>query len=175
MDIAALRAAIRSAFPERPLPSMTLRQGQLADQSMSSRGVSDEGWQIEGEKDRDVIWTAIDDATLEECDAALSHLDEEGFIYYLPAFVDLAARQLAAGVAEKSDHFSSVVFHLTHISDNYALARLKRLTDAQIQVVTEFLCLVRDHGGFDAKSADAALRLYWETPEAHRRTLIYVP
>jgi hypothetical protein len=34
---------------------------------------------------------------------------------------------------------------------------------------------VRDAGGSDSESAREALAQYWETPEARRRKLIYVP
>jgi len=173
-DAAEMLAAIREAFPERPLPNVTLRQAQLADQSLS-REITDEEWSAEGEKDRSTAWTEIDDTTLEDCDAAMAHIDEEGFVYYLPAFISLAVRQLQSGNYNNSKCFSGTVFHLTFISENYALARLKRLTDRQIELIIEFLRLVRDRSKFDAADAERALKSYWETPEAHRRTLIYVP
>src|SRR5438034_9854564 len=137
MDAEAMLNSIRDAFPERPLPDMTLRQAQLADQGMSCE-ITEEQWRAEGDRDRLTVWTQIDDVTLEECDAALSHLSEEGFVYYLPAFLTLAARQLAAGTAAKSNSFSGIVFHLTLVRENYSLARLKRLTGSQIQVVIAF-------------------------------------
>ena len=58
---------------------------------------------------------------------------------------------------------------------NYALSRLKRLTDAQIDAVIDFLHLIRVNCRFNGKEADVALTSYWETPESRRRTLIYVP
>src|ERR1700731_2877099 len=134
MDVADALAKIRTAFPERPLPEMTLRQAQLADQTMS-REITEEEWRREGERDRGGEWTQIDDATLRECDAALSFLDEEGFVYYLPAFPTVALRQLAGGKDDTDDLFNGAVFHVTHMKDNYALARLKPLTDAQIDAV----------------------------------------
>lgn len=140
-----------------------------------SHDITDEVWEAEGDRDRGVIWGAVDDITLEECDAALSHLDEEGFVYYLPAFLRLAVRQLASGYSDRSRCFSGVVFHLTHVSSNYALAKLKRLTDPEIDVVIAFLRAVRDRRGLDAEDAVAALMSYWETPESRRRTLIHVP
>src|SRR4051794_34883335 len=108
MDTEAMLSSIREAFPERPLPAMTLRQAQLADQGMS-REITEEAWEVEGDRDRGVSWSAVDDVTLEECDAALSHLDEEGFVYYLPAFLTLAVRQLASEKTDRTRCFSGVV------------------------------------------------------------------
>jgi hypothetical protein len=174
MDIARSLSAIASAFPEQPLPSMTLRQAQLGDQTMS-REVTDEELRREGERDAGIVWSKVDEATLRECDAALSFLDEDGFVYYLPAYLSAALRQIAAGNADSDALVTQAVFHVTSTKENHSLARLKRLTDAQIDAVIEFLHVVRDHGGFDAKHAVAALSGYWETPESRRRTLIHVP
>jgi uncharacterized protein DUF6714 len=174
MDIADALATIRAAFPEQPLPEMTLRQAQLGDQTMS-REITDDEWRNEGERDRGIVWTQLEETMLRECDAALSFLDEDGFVYYLPAFLTAALRQIAAGKSDLDDLVTGAVSHVTNTKNNYALARLKRLSDAQIDAVVGFLHVVQAHGGFDDERAGDALRSYWETPESRRRTLIYVP
>ena len=173
MEVAEALNAIAAAFPSRPLPAMTLRQAQLGDQTMS-REIPEHEWVAEGERDRGVRWTDVEEQTLRECPAALSFLDDEGFVYYVPAFLSAALRQIIAGRLN-DDLVSHAVFAVTHTNDNWSLARLKRLTDPQIDAVIAFLRIVRERGGFDGDEARRALTNYWETPESHRRTLIYVP
>jgi hypothetical protein len=174
MDTSAAIAAIEAAFPEAPLPRTTLRQAQLGDQTMS-REITEAEWAREGERDAGVPWPQIDEATLRDCDASLSFLNEEGFVYYLPAYLRAALRRMTPGDGVIDDLIGGAVFHATNIQDNWSRARLKCLSDSQIDAVIGFLHVVRDHGGIHAAEATDALREYWETPEARRRTLVYVP
>jgi hypothetical protein len=96
MDAADVLTRIRAAFPEYPLPELTLRQAQLGDQTLS-REITDDELRKEGERDRGVPWTQIEDATLRECDAALSFIDDAGFVYYLPAFLSAASPGVYSG------------------------------------------------------------------------------
>jgi hypothetical protein len=153
MDPAALLKQVREAFPVGPIPEMTLHQGQLADQGIP-REIPEFEWKAEGEKDRSTAWPAFDVQDLVNCEAALSHLDETSF--------GRAVNSAVCAVTERS---------------NYNLARLKRLSDPQIDAVISFLRFVRDNdkghtcGNLSAK----ALQRYWETPDARRRTLIQAP
>src|SRR3954469_9040124 len=88
---ARLLELIAAAFPLRPLPQMSLRQAQLADQSMS-REITDEEWRRAGELDGGRSWNEFSDAHLIACDTALSPLDEQSFVYYLPAYLLFALR-----------------------------------------------------------------------------------
>jgi hypothetical protein len=173
MDASDVLSQVRDAFPVDPMPGTTLRQGQLADETLS-REITPEEWEAEGAKDRGVIWTAIEVSALLECEAALSHLDEDAFVYYLPAFICFAIRHLDSPDHDHASLVGATVFAVTHRS-NYNLSRLKRLSDAQIDAVISFLRLIRDGGGFDATLADKALQRYWETPDARRPTLIQLP
>jgi hypothetical protein len=173
VDRVALLARIRKAFPVEPLPEITLRQAQLTDQGLA-REITNEEWDAEGDKDRGVLWCDIPLDTLLECDAALSHLDEEAFVYYLPAFLSFALREGCPGNYREEELFGTTVFALTHLS-NYNLSRFKRLTDEQINVVTDFVRWVHQAGGFHRPYAEKALKEYWETPDARRRTLIQAP
>jgi len=173
MDAAALLARVRAAFPTQPLPEITLRQAQLTDQGMA-REITDEEWTAEGDRDRGIPWHEIPDETLLECGAALSHLDNDAFVYYLAAFLTFALRKSDRRDFREDDIFGCTVFAVTELS-NYNLSRLKRLTDEQIDVVTDFVRWVSESEKFQKSYADKALTKYWETPDARRRTLIYVP
>ena len=70
--------------------------------------------------------------------AALSHISEAGFVYYIPAYMRLALNQLGAVGDPEWEAFGSTIFHLTNRS-NYTLGRFKRFSDTQIDTVVEFL------------------------------------
>jgi hypothetical protein len=174
MNKLGLLAEIANAFPAGPLPETTIRQAQLSDQGMS-REISEEEWEAEGAKDRGIPWPEIPDEVLASCDAALSHLDEDGFVYYLPAFLSYAVRHVSSGLFDTdwmSMHFT--IFAVTDLS-NYNLGRLKRLNDVQIASVIEFLRFVATHSATYRGDAEDALANYWLTPDAKRKTVIYAP
>lgn len=153
---------------------MTLRQGQLADQSLA-RAITDQEWAREGDRDRHILWTDISDSTLRECEAALAHLDEDAFVYYLPAFLRLAVSNIHVDVLHPlSDVVGSTLFAITERS-NYNVGRLKRLSDKQIDCVIDFLQFDVEQQGKRATDAEKALTRYWLTPNARTKTVVYVP
>jgi hypothetical protein len=173
MSVDSLIERIELAFPESPIPEMTLLQAQLCDQTLD-REISEAEWDATGRLDRCVSWKGVASVTLIECDAALSHITEDGFVYYIPAYMRLALRQLMDSVDPQWGAYGSTVSHLSGTS-NYALGRYKRFTDPQIDAVIAFLQRVRTAGGFEGKMAAEGLVKYWETHEARRRTIIHLP
>jgi hypothetical protein len=173
MSVRPLVARIEEVFPEFPLPDMTLRQAQLADETLD-REISQEEWDTTGRIDHAVVWKDIEAATLIACDAALSHISEAGFVYYIPAYMRLALNQLDTVADPQWDAFGGTIFHLTNRS-NYTLGRFKRFSDAEIDTVVEFLRKIRAAGGFEGQMAKEALEAYRETSEARRRTIIHLP
>ena len=172
MSVQSVVARIEQVFPELPLPDMTLRQAQLLDETLD-REISQEEWDATGRIDHAVVWKDIEPAVLIGCDAALSHISEVGFVYYIPAYMRLALNQLAAVADRQWETFGSIVFHLTDRS-NYTFARFRRFSDMQIDTVIDFLRQVRAAGGVEAQMAEEALGAYWETSEARQRTIIHV-
>ena len=67
MSVQSLVARIEEVFPEFPLPDMTLRQAQLADETLD-REISQEEWDTTGRIDHAVVWKAIEPAALIACD-----------------------------------------------------------------------------------------------------------
>ena len=174
MSVDSLIERIEIVFPESPIPpEMTLLQAQLCDQTLD-REISDAEWDATGQRDRYVNWKEVASATLIECDAALSHITDDGLVYYIPAYMRLALRQLMDSVDPPWEAYGSTISHLTRTS-NYAIGRYKRFTDAQIDAVIAFLQRVRTTGGFVGKMAAEGLAKYRETPEARRRTIIHLP
>lgn len=173
MSATSLIERIELSFPDSPFPEMTLSQAQLLDQTLD-REISESEWDATGRIDRGISWKEVDSETLVKCDAALSHITEEGFVYYIPAYMRLALRQLVDRTDPPWEAYGATIFHLSGTS-NYALGRYKRFTDPQIDAVVEFLQEVRDVGGFERKMAAEDLAKYWETPEARRCTIIHLP
>ncbi len=162
----SLVARIEKVFPEQPVPDMTLLQAQLAGETLN-REISEVEWLAAGDADRGITWTLIEPSVLVRCDAALSHLTEEGFVYYIPAYMRLALNQLAEFKEPEWDAFGSVVFQLTHLN-GYSVRRYRRFTDLQTDVVIAFLKEVRSAGGTVADMAEQALAGYWQNLGATR-------
>ena len=174
MDKATLITQIAKAFPASPLPQVSLRQAVLADQTLT-KSISDTEWETERLKDGHIAWPSLSDETLIECGLGLAHLDEQSFVYYIAAFLRFAVKHIDASLlSPEGELLGTVVFSVTHTS-NYNLARLKHLNDAQIDCVIEFLRLVQERSKTHGADASKALVRYWQTPEARRKTVVYVP
>ena len=168
MEREELISLIEKVFPLKPRPDMTIHQGQLADQSLD-REISEAEWESEGRKDRDRTWKELSDPDIDRLDSALSHLDETGFVYYIPAYMVFSLKYLESDWNEFGwDTVGSTVFHLSNRS-GYNIGRLKALSYDQIDVVTEFLRFVRDNKEEESRAANIALEKYWETGEAKRK------
>jgi hypothetical protein len=174
MEATALISRIERAFPPDPLPTMSLRQAVLADQTLTKE-IADGEWEAERRRDGKIIWTDISDEMLTECEVGLAHLDGESFVYYLGAFLRYGANHIAADLlTPEGKALGTVVSSVTHRS-NYNLSRLKQLSDAQIDCVIEFLRFVEKRSETHATDASKALARYWLKPEARQRTIIHVP
>jgi len=171
--MASARPLVFSAFPESPLPQMTLQQAELLDCTLD-REISEEEWGAAHAAGRGVTWKQVTLETLLACPAALSHISEAGFVYYIPAFICAALDHLARPVPSTDDLFGSTVFHLTHSETGYSLARLKLFNSKQRAAVSSFLREAADAGGHIGYEARKALQAYWLTPRASE-PLVYVP
>ena len=167
MESSSLVEQIRAAFPLLPLPEMSLHQAQLADQSLS-REITRVEWAASRARDAGRTWDTFTDAELAECDAALSHLDEPGFVYYLPAFLLLALRHLQVEWNHPAWAITgNAVFAVTHRSE-YSLSRFARLSADQVAAVRAFLQAVAASPSDNARDAQLALERYWDTDRAAR-------
>jgi hypothetical protein len=158
-----LLSSIQAAFPIAPLPSMTLHQGQLSDESIR-REISEAEWQQAAMQDSNQTWATLSDAALIECLCALSHFDEQSFIYHLPAFLGFAIRNIAAPFLTREQRLvAAVVFAITDRS-TYSLARYFLLTSSQRAAVVSFLQFMRLYSRQHGHDAQKALERYWLKP-----------
>jgi hypothetical protein len=171
--MSSARPLVHGAFSESPLPDMTLQQGELLDYSLE-REVSEEEWAAADAAGRGVTWKEVTLETLLACPAALSHISEAGFVYYVPAFICAALDHVARPAPSTDDLFCSTVFHLTHSETGYSLSRLKLFNAEQRAAVTAFLREAANAGGFTGGEARKGLHDYWLTPRASE-PLVYVP
>ena len=165
MDIATLSKQIKAAFPLLPSPKISLYQAQLLDVTLS-RKIDQAEWMAAGARDSGRTWGDYRESELMACDAALYHQDEIGFVYYLPAFLLMALRQLAvAGIPRVEEKIFPALFAITHFS-GYSLSRFARFTPEQVTAVRNFLEFVASGPGTSAEDARVALELYWNTDRA---------
>lgn len=123
-DVAGLIAGIEAAFPEAPLPEMSLRQAVLSDSSFTDT-ISEKDWRAARKGDGHSGWRDISDQTLVDCKLGLAHLDEISFVYYLGAFLRFLVNHIDAGMSQPEGNLNStIVFNITHRS-SYSLARFK--------------------------------------------------
>jgi len=155
--------SIQAAFPVTPLPPMTLHQGQLEDESIR-RDIGDGEWQGAAKRDAGETWAMLSDTSLMECSCALSHFDEQSFIYHLPAFLAFAVHHVAAPfLTVEQNLVGSVVFAVTDRSP-YSVARFVRLTPGQRAAVVSFLRFMQFHSQRHGEDAQKALERYWLKP-----------
>jgi hypothetical protein len=173
MSISDAILNIASVFPELPLPDMTLQEAELADHTLD-RDISEEEWEAARQAGKGITWTQVPLETLLSCSAALSHLSEVGFVYFIPAYMVAALQHRATPKERTADLLTSTVFHVTHTDTNYSLSRLKAFNAAQAGAVIEFLREVGKTADFDGRNARECLERYWLTPKS-KEPLIYVP
>jgi len=155
--------SIQAAFPDAPLPPMTLHQGKLADESIR-RNLSQAEWQKAAEQDAGQSWATLSDPALMECYCALSHFDGASFIYHLPAFLGFAIRNVPAPLHSPEQRLvGSVIFAVTDRSA-YSLARYLLLTSEQRTAVASFLQFMQAHSTQHGQDAQKALERYWLKP-----------
>ena len=157
------------------MPETTLRQYAISDEGIR-RDISDEEWEAARRIDGDIPWTELPASGLVASRVGLAFLDDQDFVYYLPAFPRFAYERIDTHmVPDEEECFSSALFAVSDFS-NYNLSRLKKLSDDQTYCVVQFLNYVAHSlDRFDADIARKALNDYWMTPKAHVRSLIERP
>jgi len=144
MDRSAIRHTIEAAFAgvERD-PEVSLHQAQLLDQTLT-RQIPPGEWEDAGLLDLESDWSAVSGESLDECDAALSHLTPMSWRFYLPAYM-CRSMDLFAPPKHGTDLLASVIFHLTYRKEadgginTYLQERYETLSSSQAVAVREFL------------------------------------
>jgi hypothetical protein len=126
----------------------TLHQAQLLDQTMS-REISEEEWAAAKGLDPQTDWRDVPAASLDECDAVLSHASPQSWLFYIPAYMKRAL-ELLDDDSIQSNLPNSVIFHLTFEKADqglwwYGLERFKQLTSQQVEAVVGFLSYIVAH------------------------------
>ena len=167
MDAPTVLSALEGAFPLKPLPSMSLHERALADQSLS-RTISEEERAAASRADAGRTWKEFTDEELIACDAALGHLDDESFVYYLPAFLRFAVRHCNVQWGHPAwPLLGTAIFSVTHHKSDHSLRRYKRLSAAQREAVVSFLEFISQKASPEnASRAQKSIARYWKTPKA---------
>ena len=130
---------------------VTIHQAQAID---ASAYTEEENFEFR-KQDTESRWQDVPEKHIEECPAALSYLNEQSFIYYIPAYMTWTVKKF-----RESDSF-------TADAAIYALARLESfqsdLTEEQRHAICLFLryCVQYAHRYLDSDAAQKALDKYW--------------
>ncbi len=103
----------------------------------------------------------------------MAHLQPEGFIYYLPAYLCAAVRHVSRNIFDSWSVFvGHACFQVTCRSD-YQLSRFRRLTAAQENAVVHFLEFMVDRADdHDAELARKALDRFWKNPLRNTHAIV---
>jgi len=151
--------AIRSAFAGTPRGAITIHEAEVIDEYGSAEERREARM-----RDTEEDWGEVPDDDIEECTAALCHLDREGWRYYIPAYMIWSLRNFRTSDSVVSD-FTIYTFDLTHenrLLRNYQLERFSLLSQEQARAVCRFLRFMVSHDGdADGEVAQLALDKYW--------------
>ncbi|MEO1394917.1 MAG: DUF6714 family protein [Cyanobacteria bacterium J06634_5] len=91
-------------------------------------------------KDTEPCWQAVPEEDIRCKQAVLSFLYDEGFHYYIPAYLVWYVQNIdSEGPEYESNTFDSVIFHLTGLGDERLSGRFKRFTTEQCRAIAHFL------------------------------------
>lgn len=163
MKAKAVIEMISRAFPREPVPSPGLYATHCADQ-LYMGAITDEEAKIGSAKDQGRTWPEYGDDEIRVLNCAMAHQQPEGFVYFLPAYLCAAVRQLDAGDREDRNMLvCDACFQVGNPGkDEYQLRRLARLNHAQRRAIIAFLdYIVVQADMFEAEQARKALERYW--------------
>jgi hypothetical protein len=168
MNARELIETITAAFPLKPVPAAG-PQATHASDAVHFGKITESELEAATAKDAHRTWQQYPDEELAMLDAALAHLQIEGFIYYLPAYLCAAVRHASRNIDDPWSMFvCQTCFQVTGRSD-YQLQRFQRLTATQSNAVIRFLeFMVENADDHEAERARKALNRYWLNPK--RRT-----
>lgn len=173
-----MKAEIKKAFGSIPFPS---HQGLRGSMAMDRYATDAEVRSITADKDIYGEWWDIPRQELRTCTLALSYLDADGVLFYLPAYLDMALDDVGKRRLSVID-----LLDTTHGNDDpghraYMEGRLAKLDEAQRRVSVLTLQFLRAHLAdnpsteYERDRIDRVLKdSYWTQkrtdvgPEGHR-------
>jgi len=172
MDARELIETITAAFPLKPVPAVGPQATHASDALHFGR-ITESEQEAAAAKDAGRTWQQYSDEELASLDAALAHLQIDGFIYYLPAYLCAAVRYASRNVDDPWSLFvCQACFQVTNRSD-YQLQRYQRLTATQTNAVIRFLeFMVENADDHEAERARKALDRYWTNPKRYTSSII---
>lgn len=159
MEVAAdaLVEAIRSAFAGVPRGSITLHEAEVID----AYG-TDAQRRAARRRDMEKSWEEVPDSAVAECPNALSHLDPEGWRYYLPAYMIWSIRHLQRGAMIPDCTIYALALHDDAELRKYMKARFRLLDSAQSRATCLFLRhMAANDRHVDGRVATQALHEFW--------------
>jgi len=166
MNADYLISSIKTAFDGVPRSDTSLRQFRLTDRFGMSREITDSEWDAAGFGRTDTRWQEIPDSEIQECGVLLAHMQARDFLYYLPAYMLKAVRDIQDGStgSEIVGSFVSCVYPSNRSTSSraYTLSQLSLLTQPQWHAISEFLKFVAEFGDdHDRAEASKVIQRFW--------------
>lgn len=157
-DVEAIIDAIRSAFASVPQGRITIHEAEVID-GYGSPATREEARQ----RDTEEGWDRVPDQDIEECTTALSHLDPQGWRYYIPAYMVWSLRHFREGsIVSDATIYTLDVYGGDSALRQHSMSRFQLLDEAQSRAVYRFLRYMAAHDDHvDAAVADHALGEHW--------------
>jgi hypothetical protein len=168
MDATNIIEIIERAFTGLDWSETSMRQFVLTDKFGMTRPITDAEWNQAGRNRVDKTWMEIPDSEIEECDVQLSHMMNNEFVYFLPAYMRYSLKHYPN---DREFVLGSTIFSLSAGSKEGELSIFKTskfdcLNDVQKSAVAEYLRFI---AGLDdpihSEDANAALISYWNDPK----------
>jgi len=143
--------------------NVTLENGMsLSQADLEGAYWSDSEFLRAREFDAELEWGDVQKAKLESMASAFSFLDDEGWRFYLPAYLTLCLKSWDSGYPVEVDRLVSnltPVFEGALIGDR--IRRFDKLTHDQHKAVASFLTFVVQYSEEFCREAQLAIDTYW--------------
>jgi hypothetical protein len=151
-EIESLIRRIHTVFAE-----VTLGSGKTIHQADHEGCYTESEWISAGELDPEFHWSEVPDRKLECSFLAQCGLDDEGWRFYLPAFMCWALRNWRTTHSIASDCLISGLA----LADEHSIIRNELLDRSQAEAVCDFLVHTYRYSG--EVDADRAIQAYWHS------------
>jgi O-acetyl-ADP-ribose deacetylase len=147
-----LLSQMHTVFADTPFPKITIQQAELLDDYISSGEKWDNAAKIDAQNRH---WSDVPAAIVQRCQCALSYMESDGLLFYLPAYMRVALQYWEKDAYINSIH--SAFFHLDYKPES----RFSHFSVPQKQCIRHFL----EYTAAFLCSIDAhkALKKYWAT------------
>jgi len=168
MNIEILLGKIEKAFNLVQRSDSSLAQYWLTDQKGMAGTITDAEWESAKRTRPDSKWQDVPIKELEEYGPLLAHMNAKDFRYFLPAYMQVALKNIDVKPTWDQEILGGTVFSLSPSKKElssylYNVDQLSMLNEEQEETIIEFLEFVSENADeFERPYAEKALRYWYE-------------